>query len=303
MLTYSVVICTLDRREELRNCIISWLKQRPLPLDIVVVHGRPDGTLEDTLREWLTGTSVALRYLRMPPSLVLQRNAGLKQAKGDVIFFADDDAVYHDNYAQAILDVYQTDQNGSIGGVQGTVGNKELTLAERFRLAKFFMLTRFGNGRLQLSAWPAFRWPDRNLMQVEVFSGAAMSYRKEVLQEFQFDEKLATYWVGDDFDMAYRVSKKFKLFQVLHARLSHYPSLLGRDGARQQNKMKVVNHFYFRSKYFGSNWISWLFWGWSEIGMWLAALLWLVTGHGTARFMGMIDGYRELLKNIFNAKL
>jgi GT2 family glycosyltransferase len=303
MLTYSVVICTLDRREELRNCIISWLKQRPLPLDIVVVHGRPDGTLEDTLREWLTGTSVELQYLRMPPSLVLQRNAGLKQAKGDVIFFADDDAIYHDNYAQAILDVYKTDQNVSIGGVQGTVANTELTLTERFGLAKLFMLTRFGKGRLQLSAWPAFRWPDRNLMQVEIFSGAAMSYRKEVLQEFQFDEKLATYWVGDDFDMAYRVSKKFKLFQVLHARLSHYPSLLGRDGARQQNKMKIVNHFYFRRKYFGSNWISWLFWGWSEIGMWLAALLWLATGHGTARFMGMIDGYRELLKNIFNAKL
>lgn len=302
MLTYSVVICTLDRREDLKRCITCWLKQRPLPLDIVVVHGRPDGMLEKDLQKWLAGTGVELCYIRMAPSLVRQRNTGIQHAKGDVVFFADDDAVYQNGYAQAILDVYKEDTNGFIGGVQGTVDNFEPTSTISRVLTKLFLLTHLGNGTLQLSAWPAFCEPVQSLSQVEVFSGAAMSYRKETLREFQFDEALAHYWVGDDFEMAYRVSRKFKLFQVPQARLLHYPSMAGRDGWRRLNKMKVVNHFYLRHKCFGSNWKSWFCWGWSEIGMLLVALRWLIVGKGTAHIFGMVDGYCELWRNVFHRK-
>lgn len=294
MLTYSVVICTLDRPENLKRCIKSWLNQIPMPRDIFVAHGGQDSMLVESLQQLFAGTSVELKYVRMLPSLVRQRNAGMKQVKGDVVFFADDDAVYLDGYAKAILDVYETDSDGMIGGVQGTIDNFEPTQADRFGLARFFLLARLGDGTLQPSAWPAYYRPDRNIAQVQVFSGPAMSYRKEVLREFQFDEVLAHYWVGDDFEMAYRVSRKYKLFQVAQARLLHYISPVGRDSARQQAKMAVVNHFYLTRKCFGSMWKSWLYWGWSEIGLWLVAGLWLMVGRGPTRLLGMIDGYREL---------
>ena len=302
MLTYSVVICTLDRREDLKRCITSWLKQRLLPLDIVVVHGRPEGMLEKDLQQWLACTGIELCYLRMAPSLVRQRNAGMKHAKGDVVFFADDDAVYLDGYAGAILDVYKEDTNGSIGGVQGTIDNFAPTSAISRVLTNLFLITHLGNGTLQLSAWPAFCKPGQSLSQVEVFIGAAMSYRKEILREFQFDEALSHYYFGDDFDMAYRVSLKFKLFQVPQSRLLHYSSPVGRDSWRRLNKMQVVNHFYLRRKYFGSNWRSWFCWGWSEIGMLLVALRRLFEGKGTAYILGMVDGYCELWRNVFHRK-
>ncbi|MCX5695213.1 MAG: glycosyltransferase [Candidatus Omnitrophica bacterium] len=294
MLTYSVIICTLDRAEDLKRCIASWLKQKPLPHDIVVVHGRQEGILEEELRKLLVGSAVELCYLRMPPSLVRQRNSGIRQAKGDVVFFADDDAVYLDGYAQAILDVYQADVTGSIGGVQGTIENFDLGPAERCGFSKFFLLTCFGNGSLQLSAWPAFCRSTSNLAQVEIFSGPAMSYRKKVLQEFQFNEMFARYWVGDDFEMSYRVSRKYKLFQTSDARLLHYMSPVSRDSERRKCKMVVVNHYFLMRKFFGSTWKSWAYWCWSELGLWMIAVLCLVAGRGPARFLGMIDGYREL---------
>ncbi len=302
MQTYSVVICTLDRREDLKRCITSWLNQKPLPLEIIVVHGRPEGMLGEELQKLLAGTGVELCYLRMPPALVRQRNAGLRLAKGDVVFFADDDAVYLDGYVRNILNVYQMDENGSIGGVQGTIDNYEVSPAERLGLSQLFMLPHLGDGKLQPSAWPAYYRPDQNLVQVEVFSGAAMSYRKEVLQEFQFDEAFTHYWVGDDFEMAYRVSRKFKLFQAPQARLLHFTSALGRDGARRQRKMHVVNHFYLRRKCFGSDWKSWFYWGWSEIGMFLVSMLALAAERSPAYLLGMIDGYREIWRNGFQGK-
>ena len=302
MITYSVVICTLDRKEGLKQCIASWLEQKPLPYNIVVVHGRQDGALEDGLQKLLSGTGVELFYLRMPPSLVRQRNAGIEHAKGDVVFFADDDAVYLDGYAQTILDVYEADSGRLIGGVQGTVDNINVDMADRLGFKKLFLLTCFGNGSLQLSAWPAFCRPSGNLTQVEVFSGVAMSYRKEVLREFKFDEMLARYWIGDDFEMAYRVSRKYKLFQASCARLLHYSSPVGRDNQRLRCKMLVVNHFFLMRKIFGFTPKSGLYWCWSELGLWAAAGFCLIIGRGAARLFGMVDGCRELCGIISQSK-
>jgi len=296
MLSYSVVICTLDRTEDLKRCISSWMVQEPRPKDIVVVHGRPEGMLEEPLKKLLADTGIELLYIKMSPALVHQRNAGALKAKGDIVFFADDDAVYMEGYARTIVDVYMQDTAGKVGGVQGTIDNFENhSEADRWGLARLFMLGRVGNGSLQPSGWPAFYRPGVDVYQVEVFSGAAMSYRKDILQHHQFDEKLARYWVGDDFEMAYRVSREFRLLQASKARLHHYISPLGRDGLRRQAKMGVVNHLYLIRKCFGLSWRSRLCWGWSEIGSVVVALLCIMRGMGPARLLGLIDGYRELL--------
>jgi glycosyltransferase involved in cell wall biosynthesis len=295
MLTYSVVVCTLDRPEDLKTCIRSWLDQEPRPAEVIIVHGRPQGLLQDSLPRMIEDAGVKLIYIRMAPSLVHQRNAGMRAAAGDVVFFADDDAEYFPGYAKAILEVYEHDTEGTVGGVQGTIQNWPRSLMERAKLAKFFQLTHQGDGRLQRSAWPAFYGLGQEIAPVEVFSGPAMSFRRKVLDEFQFDEALERYWMGDDFEMAHRVSRSYRLYQVAAARLNHYVSPLGRDGARRLAKMNVVNHWYLMRKLFGPNWSSRLHWAWSELGLWIAATYSLLSGNGVGRLLGMIDGYLELL--------
>ena len=297
-LRYSVVICTLERRDDLSRCVASWLRQDPLPLEIVVVHGGPSEDLEQHLHAAIDGSGVALTYLRMPPSLVRQRNAGLQLARGDVVFFADDDAEYLDGYAATILAVYESDVGGAIGGVQGTIMNPPAVTATRSRLAKVFLLTRLnGNGTLQASGWPAFSPPRPALVPVEVFSGSAMSFRREVLAEFQFDELLATYYVGDDFELAYRVSRKCRLFQVPEAQLMHYTTPpQGSAGARRRARMNVVNHHYLNRKLLGDSWKTRLAWAWSEFGTCLLTMSWLLAGRGSGRFVGTIEGYWDVLR-------
>jgi glycosyltransferase involved in cell wall biosynthesis len=274
------------------------LNQKPLPHDIIVVHGGKDGALDDCLRESVEGTGVELRYLRMPPSLVLQRNAGLQQAKGDVVFFADDDARYLDGYAEAILQVYRADSERKIGGVQGTITNISSFKFSGLGLAKFFWITRHdGDGTLQPSAWPAFLEVCSSPVEVEVFSGPGMTFRREVLQEFRFDEALTDYWLGDDFDIAYRVSRKYKLIQTPDARALHYLSPLGRDSLRRLHKMMVINHYYLFNKHFGKDWKLRFYWAWSEVGLWLFAAFWFIRGRGGGGFLGMLDGYRELISS------
>jgi hypothetical protein len=59
--------------------------------------------------------------------------------------------------------------------------------------------------------------------------------------------------------------------------------------------MTVVNHFYLTYKCFGRSWKHRLFWAWSEIGLIIVALLWVMAGRGPTRLLGIFDGYRELL--------
>src|SRR5438128_272883 len=175
MLSYSVVICTLDRPDDLKRCFDSWLEQEPAPYEIVVVHGGRNDGLRDTLTDWTTDPGIRLKYIRMPPSLVRQRNAGIDNAEGDIVFFVDDDAEYLPGYAKAILEIYDADAGGVIGGVQGTIEDLDGPIASRWGLSTFFMLPRLGEGTLQRSAWPAFYRPNSHNAHVVVFSRPAMS--------------------------------------------------------------------------------------------------------------------------------
>lgn len=295
--TYSVVICTIDRQDDITRSIRSWLRQDPPPLEIIVVHGKDNRSLETYCAGLIAGSDVAFKYVNMPPSLVRQRNAGAAIAVGDIVFFADDDGEYLEGYARAILAVYEADVAGEIGGVQGTIVDFDGTIASRWGLATVFQLPRMGRGTLQPSGWPAFYKGKDSCAPVEVFSGVSMSFRGTVLREFQFDETLAQYWLGDDFEMAYRVSRKYRLFQVQAARLIHHLSPAGRDGTRRHAKMAVVNHLYLSQKFFGNGLVARLCWAWAEIGNWVLALLWVIAGRGTSRLAGMTDGYSELLTN------
>ena len=78
----------------------------------------------------------------------------------------------------------------------------------------------------------------------------------------------------------------------------HYSSPpQGRDGGeRRRARMDVVNHRYLSRKLLGHGWKIRVAWAWSEFGTFLLALLWWLTGHGSGRLMGTIDGQWDVLR-------
>jgi hypothetical protein len=124
-----------------------------------------------------------------------------------------------------------------------------------------------------------------------------MSFRRNVLEEFRFDEALGDCYVGDDFEIAYRVSRKYELFQVPDAQVMHYSRQpKGREASRKRARMNVVNHRYLSRKLLGDGWKTRLAWAWSELGAFVVAVLGLLTGSGPGRLLGTIEGHRELLR-------
>jgi GT2 family glycosyltransferase len=108
-LSFACIVLTQGRRpEDLRLALDSLLRQRGVELDVVVVgnawepHGLPDGVRGVGLRE--------------DAGIPGGRNAGVPEARGDVLFFLDDDASIEDE--GALARVAEALEDGTIGLLQ-----------------------------------------------------------------------------------------------------------------------------------------------------------------------------------------
>ena len=121
----SVVICTYRRGAQLADALHSVAKQT-FPAnnyEVLVVNNDPAdasvGNLVDRLREVdFAGQPERLRLVTCPfEGLSFARNAGISEARGEIVCFMDDDAVASPDWLEKVWKAFeQTPQAGVIGG-------------------------------------------------------------------------------------------------------------------------------------------------------------------------------------------
>ena len=139
----------------------------------------------------------------------------------------------------------------------------------------FCIMHQFGDGKFYRSGFPRFPHGRlKSLSDTEVLSGFMMSFRKSVLDEFKFDATLSGHSYMEDVDMAYRVSRKHRLFFNPDAELEHRHVRRPVDNSRDRRRQFLYNHRYFYEKNFSQQ-PSWhrLWHWWSIIGM----FIWCIT--------------------------
>ncbi len=88
----TVVLCTHDRAEGARRSIDSFRALRHSNLEIIVVDNAPRDDATRRLVEEVSGLDSRVRYVCEPvQGLSRARNAGLREANGEIIAFTDDD--------------------------------------------------------------------------------------------------------------------------------------------------------------------------------------------------------------------
>ena len=88
----SLVVCTRDRPAALERCLRSIEEAVDAPREILVVDNAPHAPATRAVVERFAG----LRYVPEPrPGLSAARNAAVREARGDLVAFVDDDVVVH----------------------------------------------------------------------------------------------------------------------------------------------------------------------------------------------------------------
>ena len=101
MKTFSLIVATLGRVEELDRLLTSLEKQSLTDFEVIVVDQNTDDRLAAVLHRHGT---LAIQRIRTEPGGSRARNLGIKAASGTLIAFPDDDCWYPDNLLAQLRD-------------------------------------------------------------------------------------------------------------------------------------------------------------------------------------------------------
>lgn len=183
----SVVIPTLNRRHNLRNCLTSLINMN-YPISkfeiIVVDNGCTDGT-ERLLEREFPEVRIILEKRK---GVAFARNTGSKHAKGLIIAYTDDDCIVDPNWLRSLVSGFTMQR---IGGVGGPVFHyNPNSVPERFWVDRTRPLY-FGNKK----------------HFVKTLITGNLAVRREVFEKIQFDSSFMFHH-NEDIDFVKRISEQ-----------------------------------------------------------------------------------------------
>jgi len=257
----SIIVPTYYRARDLSELLDSILKQTTKPLEVIIVDDTPSNdikTVYEEKKEKFEKKGIYLIYIRNPKerSLTIARNIGVSVAKGEIILFLDNDTIIAPNYIENILQVFKMFPNAL--GVQGHVLIKKTlrTIQDRLKfiavnnISKMFRLPYLTIDSCRLFEYPMFL---TEIVNCEWLSGSNMAFRREVFNEFKFDENLLKYAYMEDLLFTYSLYRKYpqSLYITPHAKIIHKRSDEGRLRGSIEHPYVRSCRKYVISKLFG----------------------------------------------------
>ena len=296
----SIIIPTYNREEDLTRAIRSILDQDLLPDELVIVD---DGDLSDIpLRDECEKAGIRCIYFQKDtPGLTASRNAGIRLSGGDILLFFDDDVELFPEHLQALVSVYEADTDkltGAVGGVIVLTTPMTWKNYVRFFLEVIFLQSGFRAGMILPSGfctdYEMTPFPVRTVREADFLNGCAMSFRKEVFNEFSFDEELfLRYGLGEDKELTHSVSRKYRLIVTPKAKLYHHKSPAMRINSFRDGYMHMMFNYLFFTTHAKKGWWSWPLFGYALFGYILIRILSFVVYPRKDKL--------SLLKGIFSA--
>lgn len=272
----SVIICTRNRYDDFTKTLPSIAAQTRLPDELIVV----DSSDEKSLKDYLNSVRVTfpVRYFHTQPGLTLQRNHGIRECAGDLVFFFDDDVDLDVNYLSEVEKVFASDTEYEIGAVSGKIIRPpSTTFRLKVEIGVFgfiraaFGVVGMGNGKFYSSGMPSHPYRDQPSGYIECLVGCCMAFRRKVFEKAKFDETLTYYGLMEDVDISKQtLDAGYKIFYQTSATLVHNESPMNRLNVQRWAEMSVVNYDYlFRKSWSRDKW-RWLFYYWALIGLFAA---------------------------------
>lgn len=295
----SVIICTRNRFDDFRMTVSSLMLQSRLPDELVVVDSSDINELEPYLKS--AGLPFPVKYVHSRPGLTLQRNVGIRNSKGDIVFFFDDDCELEVNYLAKVEAVFEQDAQGRIGAVGGRLenlfGNQPMTLKFRMERMVFglirslFGLDDYGSGRFRLSGMATFPHDSMKARYIDCLSGGLMAFRREVFQKVEFDENLPGYGLMEDWSISKStLDAGYKIYYEPSASLVHKESPQNRLNYFRWAEMMVANYDYLFQKNWRRDWFRRPFYYWALLGLVVINL------HNRDALRGTLSGIKQLKK-------
>jgi len=238
MYDISVVICTYNRAEILKETLKSWLSVDGLAsnVELIIVDNNSTDHTKHVVESFRPACPTQLRYVREANAgLSYARNRGIDEASGNIVAFVDDDVYFDKCWVNAVLEVFNDHSEIScLGGksIPKFDGDKPDWITEN--LLGLYGCTRSGD-------------LDKLMIFPEYPFGLNMAFRKSVFSQVgKFNPRLGrvkkSLLSGEEKDMFYRISKAgLKVFYSPKAVIYH------RIPIDRMNKRWILKRIYWQA--------------------------------------------------------
>jgi GT2 family glycosyltransferase len=165
----SVVIVTWRRPDHVRSCLEHLARQEPVAEEVLVIDASRDRRTAAVVADFPGARRIAFR--RGARNMTAARNAGLREARGEIIAFIDDDANVQPGWVAALRDAFVDRSVDALAGrvCLGTPGEEAIGLRQIGRLLAGGVVT--GN----------FAADPGRAVEVDCAMGACMAFRRATL--------------------------------------------------------------------------------------------------------------------------
>lgn len=237
--TVSVVICTLHREESLIHVLRLLRDQTVRPLEVLVIDQSTRPVPQ--VGAYLEKEGQDIRRLTLaPPSTTAARNLSIREVRGDIVLYLDDDVLFQPDLIRYHLDNYSDPRIGAVSGkvmYDGAAENDEPWAAR---------LTSSGAYRRNFTT----TWRG----EVPTLYGCNMSIRTRVLREVgDFDLNYWGNFLWEEVDYALKIrGKGYRILYEPRAAVFHV--MVKQGGSREPLpkpylESTVFNDWYFFFKY------------------------------------------------------
>ena len=241
----ALIVPTKNRPAELKRLLTSVQSQDALPDEIIIVDASTE-PVEWVLKDF---PELNLRYERMlPPCVSKQRNAGMAQISPHitVVGYLDDDLVLEPGSLEGMLRFWDNAPD-HIGGAAFNITN--VWMPRALLIKTIFGIDSFRRGAIMRSGYQAMIGPIRKDTYVDWLSGGATVWRRQVVEEFKFDEWFLGYGYLEDIEYSYRVGQKYRLIVLAGAPVKHLSPPVRKRRNYLMGKCQVINRRYFIRKH------------------------------------------------------
>lgn len=260
---------TRNRRDALALSLPLLIKQSRAPSEIIIVDSSDNHEeIVNLVRACEEEHATSIKVVKSGPGMTKQRNIGLELVNSPVVLYPDDDSLLYADAMEHIMQVYEADEAGLIGGVCAAAASQpppETKLAQNptYRMANrdyikrwLLPVVRFFNERafkdpfilqserlyekLEIPNW----LEQHNAVAVPYMGGFRMSFRTESIRKYGFNEYLGRYAKHEDILASLQILNEQILVGAKNARICHYKSPDRRDNGRTMGVIELINRPY-----------------------------------------------------------
>lgn len=245
----AVVIPTIGRADALELTLNTLALQTRRPAEVFVVHSGSDHETRALCeRDW-RARGLTVRYHAYPfKSAALQRDFAVRRTALPLILLSDDDMEFEPDFVERLFDVLWGDPQiaATMGKISNQIFGEPTPLWRLYRRLVAGRRAKSPGAVIGALVHNGFPTDGHDPARTEWFAGGTTLLRKSAyLSVGGFAPYFRGSSPGEDIDLGYRLSRRWKVFYVPAARSLHHQSPLGREDIGRHQYLSMRSRYAF----------------------------------------------------------